>query len=65
MRAWLAERGIANGILKKGALHIKLSAQDHENNRRKSWVRTNIERIFGHLKQWQNYRGEFDTSWGW
>ncbi len=56
VRAWLAERGIANGILKKGALHIKLSAQDHENNRRKSRVRTNIERIFGHLKQWQNYR---------
>ncbi len=56
-RASLAERGcIANGILKKGALHIKLSAQDHENNRCKSRVRTNIERIFGHLKQWQNYR---------
>ena len=56
IRAWLAERGIANGILKKGAHHIKLSAQDHENNRRKSRVRTNIERIFAHLKQWQNYR---------
>jgi IS5 family transposase len=56
VRAWLAERGIANGILKKGALHIKLSAQDHENNRRKSRVRTHIERVFAHLKQWQNYR---------
>ena len=56
VRAWLAERGIANGILKKGAHHIKLSTQDHENNRRKSRVRTNIERIFAHLKQWQNYR---------
>jgi IS5 family transposase len=56
IRAWLAERDIANGILKKGARHIKLSAQDHEHNRRKSRVRTNIERIFAHLKQWQNYR---------
>ena len=56
VRAWLAERGIANGILKKGAHHIKLSEQDQENNRRKSRVRTNIERIFAHLKQWQNYR---------
>lgn len=56
VRAWLAERGIANGILKKGAHYIKLSVQDHENNRRKSRVRTNIERIFAHLKLWQNYR---------
>jgi IS5 family transposase len=56
VRTWLAERGITNGILKKGARHIKLSAQDQENNRSKSRVRTNIERIFAHLKQWQNYR---------
>jgi len=56
VRAWLAERGMVNGILKKGAHHIKLSAQDHENNRSKSRVRTHIERIFAHLKQWQNYR---------
>ena len=56
VRTWLAERGIINGILKKGARHIKLSAQDQENNRSKSRVRTNIERIFAHLKQWQNYR---------
>ena len=41
--AWLAERGMVNGILKKGAHHIKLSAQDHENNRSKSRVRTHIE----------------------
>ncbi len=56
VRAWLAERGIANGILKKGAHHIKLSKRDHENNRLKSRVRTNIERVFAHLKQWQDYR---------
>jgi IS5 family transposase len=56
VRAWLAERGIANQVLKKGAHHIKLSEQDHQNNRVKSGVRQNIERIFAHLKQWQHYR---------
>lgn len=56
VRAWLAERGMANGILKKCAHHFKLSEQDHENNRRKSRVRTNIERIFAPLKQWHHFR---------
>jgi IS5 family transposase len=55
-QAWLRERGIANGILKKGAHHIKLTVEDVESNRQKGLVRRHIERVFGHLKQWQGYR---------
>jgi IS5 family transposase len=46
----------ANGILKKEAHHIQLTAKDRENNARKGRVRRQIERIFAHLKQWQHYR---------
>jgi len=53
---WLADHGIANGILKKGAHHIKLTAEDHERNGRKSRKRRLIERVFAHFKQWQHYR---------
>jgi IS5 family transposase len=56
VRAWLRARSIGNGVLKKGAHHIKLSPRDHELNHKKGLVRRNIERIFGHLKQWQGYR---------
>jgi IS5 family transposase len=56
VRAWLRTRGIANGILKKGAHHIKLSRKDVQRNHQKGLVRRNIERIFGHFKQWQGYR---------
>jgi IS5 family transposase len=55
-QAWLRERGIRSGILKKGAHHIKLSQQDRAANRRKTKVRRHIERIFAQLKQWQHYR---------
>jgi len=55
-QAWLREHGIQSGILKKGAHHIKLTAQDLKANRQKSLVRRHIERVIGHLKQWQNYR---------
>jgi IS5 family transposase len=55
-QAWLRQHGIRNGILKKGAHHIKLTKHDLENNRRKTKVRRHIERIFAQLKQWQNYR---------
>ncbi len=54
--AWLRQRGIRSGILKKGAHHIKLNGQDLEHNRRKTKVRRHIERIFAQLKQWQHYR---------
>jgi len=54
--AWLRQRGIRSGILKKGANHIKLNGQDFEHNRRKTKVRRHIERIFAQLKQWQHYR---------
>jgi IS5 family transposase len=45
-----------NGILKQGSLHVKLSRREIGNNRKKGLGRRNIERIFGHLKQWQGYR---------
>jgi len=50
------ERGIASGILRKGAHHIKLSAADQKENRNKRRIRSHIERIFAHLKKWQDYR---------
>ena len=55
-QAWLRARGIRNGILKKEAHHIHLTAEDRENNQQKGRVRRHIERIFAHLKKWQHYR---------
>ena len=55
-QAWLRQHKIKSQILKKGATHIKLSPQDIQQNYQKGLVRRNIERIFGHLKQWQGYR---------
>jgi IS5 family transposase len=55
-KAWMRNRGIKNGIEKKGALHIKLTDWDRKNNRRKRRVRSHVERIFAHLKKWQHYR---------
>jgi transposase, IS5 family len=54
-QVWLQARGIRNGILKKEAHHIHLTAADYDSNRRKGLVRSQIERIFAHLKQWQHY----------
>jgi IS5 family transposase len=55
-QAWLRAHGIRNGILKKEAHHIQLTAEDRENNHQKSLVRRQIERVFAHLKKWQHYR---------
>ncbi len=55
-QAWLRAHGIRNGILKKEAHHIHLTAKNRENNHRKGLVRRQIERIFAHLKTWQHYR---------
>ena len=55
-QAWLQAHGIRNGILKKEAHHIHLTAADRERNHEKSLVRRQIERIFAHLKKWQHYR---------
>jgi IS5 family transposase len=55
-QAWLKEQDIQNGILKKGALHIKLTPDDEAQNEVKGQIRRDIERIFAHLKQWQHYR---------
>jgi IS5 family transposase len=55
-KQWLREHGIANGILKKGGYHIKLTEQDQADNARKSRRRQHIERIFAHFKKWQDYR---------
>lgn len=54
-QAWLRTRGIRNGILKKEAHHIQLTAKDRA-NRRKSLVRRQIERVFADPKKWQHYR---------
>ena len=54
--AWLQAHGIQSGLARKGAHHIQLTEQDREENRRKSRVRSHIERVFAHLKQWQRYR---------
>jgi len=54
-KAWLARHCIANGILKKGARHIKLTDEDRRRNKRKSARRRHIERVFGQLKKWQHY----------
>lgn len=55
-KAWLAARGIVNGILKKAARRIQLTEEDMELNVEKALVRRHIERVFAHMKQWQNYR---------
>ncbi len=55
-KTWLAAHGIANGILRKGARHLKLTAADHVRNARKTKRRRHIERVFAHLKKWQHYR---------
>lgn len=54
-RHWLKTQRIANGILKKGAHHIKLTATDLLRNARKSKRRCRIERVFAHFKKWQHY----------
>jgi transposase, IS5 family len=56
IKAWVRSRHMRWGILKRPAHHIKLSAWDKRENRRKSRVRCHIERIFAHLKKWQGYR---------
>jgi IS5 family transposase len=55
-KAWMRKHRIKNGIEKKPAHHIKLTAWDRRNNRRKCKVRRHVERIFAHLKKWQHYR---------
>jgi transposase, IS5 family len=55
-RAWLAARGITDGILKKAARYVKLTEIDRQENQVKIKVRAQIERIFAHWKEWQHYR---------
>lgn len=55
-RQWLRSRGMADGILKKGARHVKLTEADRLENQSKEKVRSQIERVFAHWKQWQHYR---------
>jgi IS5 family transposase len=43
-KAWMRKQRIRNRVLKKGALHIKLSRWDRTNNRRKGKVRRQIDR---------------------
>jgi IS5 family transposase len=53
---WLADHGIANGILKKAHKSLKLTPEQHERNARRGRKRRLIERVFAHFKQWQHYR---------
>jgi IS5 family transposase len=55
-QAWLRERRIKSGILKKPAHHIKLGRKDIKLNHQRGLIRRKIEHIFGHFKQWQGYR---------
>ena len=55
-KAFLAGHGSANGIMKKGAHHITVTAAERARNRRKNRRRRHIERIFGHWKRCQGYR---------
>lgn len=55
-KAWLKKHGLVNGILKKAARWIELKDDDVVENVEKARVRRHIERVFAHLKQWQNYR---------
>jgi IS5 family transposase len=54
-KQWLADHGIANGILKKAAHHIKLDEADLARNKRKARRRRHVERVFAHLKKWQHF----------
>ena len=53
---WLADHGIANGILRKPVRFRKLTAKDTERNGRRGRKRRRIERVFAHFKKWQHYR---------
>jgi IS5 family transposase len=55
-KAWLAERGMTNGILKKSHRYYPLTADDQQRNLEKSRQRQPIERVFAHFKRWQRYR---------
>jgi IS5 family transposase len=55
-KAWLASRGMANGILKKSNYYRRLTTPEHERNARRGRKRRLIERVFAHFKQWQHYR---------
>jgi len=55
-RATLAQRGSANGIMRKGGYHRPVADHEQIRNKRKGRRRRNIERIFGHWKRCQGYR---------
>jgi transposase, IS5 family len=54
--AWLARRGIHNGILRRGSRGHPLGEPAERMNRFLSGVRSRIEKIFGHWKRSLGYR---------
>ena len=54
--AWLAARGIRNGILRRAWKQRPLNAAGRRWNRRWSRIRCGIEKIFGHWKRSLGYR---------
>jgi IS5 family transposase len=55
-RAELARRGIADGIMRSGAHHVRLTATDQARNRALGRIRAPVERAFAILKRWYGYR---------
>ncbi len=53
---WLAERGIENGILRRGARNRPLGEPAQRLNRFLCGVRSRIEGVFGHRKRSLGYR---------
>lgn len=51
----IKSRGIENGILDKAYRNHQLSDEQIADNKRKSKLRTNIERVFAHWKRWYGY----------
>lgn len=61
--AWLHARGIANGILRRGARGHPLSAAAHRLNRALGTVRGRVEKIFGHWKRNLGYDRARYVGW--
>jgi IS5 family transposase len=53
---WLKQRGVGNGILRRGKRGRPLSAAARRLNRTLSTVRGGVEKIFGHWKRTLGYR---------
>ena len=60
---WLKQRGVRNGILRRGKRGTPLSAAAQRLNRTLSVVRSRVEKIFGHWKRTLGYRRVRYVGW--